>query len=96
MSEGILFVSGAALQWLRQFRWFSDGLVLLTALAFACVGVALQGPIEDWRVFLNTALSATPVVLGGTMAAHMASHTKVVKGTVLSSAVPTYNKNGGK
>jgi hypothetical protein len=82
MSEGLLFVGGGLLQWLRQYPWFNDALVLLTAFGIALVGTWLQHAGIDSRAFMLQALEYTPVVLGGTMVGHMASHAPMVSAVV--------------
>lgn len=67
-------VFGVALQWLRQYRWFNDGLTILVALIGGGIAAWLVLERLDPKAFVFRSFVFAPAILGGTMLAQMASH----------------------
>ena len=67
-------VLGYAQQWMRGYRWYSDGVTLLISLALALVGALLIAPdAAQWRPLVWSTLSLFLSLLGGTSLGHMAA-----------------------
>ena len=71
----VLTAAGFFTQWLRQFKWFGDGLTLLVALGLSVGMVWLNhnAQVYDARAWIMSVLEHFPSVVGGVGLAHMAS-----------------------
>jgi hypothetical protein len=89
----LAFLLGYAQQWLRGFKWYSDGVTLLASFLLACFGIAWLGGavMDDWRQFLWSAAQLMMQLLGGTTLATMVAHSPLP--TVISP--PTFNQYSG-
>jgi hypothetical protein len=69
----VLTVVGFAMQYLRGYRWFTDGASLLFALIFALMMSWLEHEQQAPRELIIRGFELVPPVLGGTFLAHLAS-----------------------
>ena len=69
-------VLGYALQWLRGFKWFNDGVTLFVCLVGGLVAAWLGGAAPPARDFWFAGLQNTLTIMGGTLLGHMAAQVK--------------------
>lgn len=79
------FISGFAMQWLRQYPWFRDDLVFAVALVGGVICAWLLEPATRVEAALAV-MQNTLTILGGVFAGHAASY-KV-------NGIPRYNDRG--
>ena len=71
----LAIVLGYAQQWLRAYRWYSDGLTLFVSIVLGMLGAFwIGGPaLADWRTFVGAGVQIGLQILGGTAIGHMAA-----------------------
>jgi len=84
-------VVGFAVQWLRQYPWFSDGWVLLLSLVGGALCALMSGATGGLEPFLSSMFSHTLMMLGGTALGHGMSHLRGAE-----KVVPKFKSNGGE
>lgn len=73
MDPFFVFV-GYGMQWLRGFKWFDGGFVLLTAYLLGIVAELFIGGHVTYQALLLAAFGSALKIMGGTMAGVLAAN----------------------